>query len=84
MRFYMKGLWDLVCRYKTVFSDVWKIRHTLDAPVREKDEYAFLPAHLELIETPVSRRSHFVVWSILLFELYLFSYLFLGKLKWFQ
>ncbi len=36
MRFYMKGLWDLVCRYKTVFSDVWKIRHTLDAPVREK------------------------------------------------
>ncbi|EES6046215.1 hemolysin activation protein, partial [Escherichia coli] len=26
MRFYMKGLWDLVCRYKTVFSDVWKIR----------------------------------------------------------
>ncbi|EOP8635926.1 hemolysin activation protein, partial [Escherichia coli] len=24
MRFYMKGLWDLVCRYKTVFSDVWK------------------------------------------------------------
>ncbi|EEX9366345.1 hemolysin activation protein, partial [Escherichia coli] len=35
MRFYMKGLWDLVCRYKTVFSDVWKIRHTLDAPVRE-------------------------------------------------
>ncbi|EIO23860.1 hypothetical protein ECPA32_5786, partial [Escherichia coli PA32] len=22
MRFYMKGLWDLVCRYKTVFSDV--------------------------------------------------------------
>ncbi|EFM7043241.1 hemolysin activation protein, partial [Escherichia coli] len=25
MRFYMKGLWDLVCRYKTVFSDVWKI-----------------------------------------------------------
>ncbi|HFS4511683.1 TPA: hypothetical protein ACHY6Y_005069, partial [Escherichia coli] len=53
MRFYMKGLWDLVCRYKTVFSDIWKIRHTLDAPVREKDEYAFLPAHLELIETPV-------------------------------
>ncbi|EOL1167829.1 hemolysin activation protein, partial [Escherichia coli] len=27
MRFYMKGLWDLICRYKTVFSDVWKIRH---------------------------------------------------------
>ncbi|EFI6908962.1 hemolysin activation protein, partial [Escherichia coli] len=25
MRFYMKGLWDLICRYKTVFSDVWKI-----------------------------------------------------------
>ncbi|EIH6654723.1 HlyD family type I secretion periplasmic adaptor subunit, partial [Escherichia coli] len=55
MRFYMKSLWDLICRYKAVFSDVWKIRHTLDAPVREKDEYAFLPAHLELIETPVSR-----------------------------
>ncbi|HBC1810436.1 TPA: hemolysin activation protein, partial [Escherichia coli] len=26
MRFYMKGLWDLICRYKTVFYDVWKIR----------------------------------------------------------
>ena len=81
MRFYMKGLWDLVCRYKTVFSDVWKIRHTLDAPVREKDEYAFLPAHLELIETPVSRRSHFVVWSILLFVIISLLLSVLGKVE---
>ncbi|EFG0129527.1 enterohemolysin T1SS ABC transporter subunit EhxD, partial [Escherichia coli] len=74
-------LWDLVCRYKTVFSDVWKIRHTLDAPVREKDEYAFLPAHLELIETPVSRRSHFVVWSILLFVIISLLLSVLGKVE---
>ncbi len=54
----------------------------LTLPVREKDEYAFLPAHLELIETPVSRRSHFVIWSILLFVIIsLFLLSVLGKVR---
>lgn len=37
----------------------------LDTPVREKDENEFLPAHLELIETPVSRRSRLVAYFIM-------------------
>lgn len=40
-------------RYFDVFKQVWSIRHTLDSPPRTKDELAFLPAHLELVETPV-------------------------------
>lgn len=52
-------------RYKLVWSETWKIRKQLDTPVREKDENEFLPAHLELIETPVSRRPRLVAYFIM-------------------
>ncbi len=44
----------LFSRYWHVFVNVWAVRDKLDPPKRKKDELAFLPAHLELIETPVS------------------------------
>ena len=34
------------------FCEVWKIRKTLDTPIREENEYDFLPAHLELMKSP--------------------------------
>ncbi|HEY0940277.1 MAG TPA: HlyD family type I secretion periplasmic adaptor subunit [Steroidobacter sp.] len=41
-------------RYADAFRSAWSMRETLDPPNRSGDELAFLPAHLELIETPVS------------------------------
>ncbi len=45
---------DLLRRYGTVFRHVWKDRRQLDAPHRLPHEAQFLPAALELQETPVS------------------------------
>lgn len=49
----LQALKDLLQRYKAVFEAAWSIRDQLDGPTRKEDELAFLPAHLELAETPV-------------------------------
>jgi hemolysin D len=41
-------------RYLRVFRVAWGSRRQFDPPLRSADEIAFLPAHLELVETPVS------------------------------
>ncbi|TOG57498.1 hemolysin secretion D, plasmid domain protein, partial [Vibrio parahaemolyticus] len=43
MKTWFMGLYAFLLRYKIVWSETWKIRHQLDAPVREKDENEFLP-----------------------------------------
>ena len=67
MKTWLLALYDVLSRYKNVWNETWKIRKQLDSPVREKDENEFLPAHLELIETPVSNAPRFVSYSIMLF-----------------
>ncbi len=54
MRHVVGAAHDFASRYGSVFKAVWSIRNTLDPPKRTQDELAFLPAHLELTETPVS------------------------------
>lgn len=41
-------------RYRQAFGAAWKIRGRLDPPKRTVDELAFLPAQLELVESPAS------------------------------
>ncbi len=65
MKTWLMGFSEFLLRYKLVWSETWKIRKQLDTPVREKDENEFLPAHLELIETPVSRRPRLVAYFIM-------------------
>ncbi|MGI4813662.1 MAG: HlyD family type I secretion periplasmic adaptor subunit [Janthinobacterium lividum] len=48
----MQALGDLLRRYGSVFRTAWSIRHQLDTETRQSHELAFLPANLELIETP--------------------------------
>lgn len=67
MKTWLMGLYEFFQRYKTVWSEIWKIRHQLDTPDREKDENEFLPAHLELIETPVSKKPRLIAYLIMLF-----------------
>ena len=54
MRHVLQGVEDFLRRYATIFRAVWSDRKSLDSPSRTQDEIAFLPAHLELTETPVS------------------------------
>ncbi|MBN3855825.1 HlyD family type I secretion periplasmic adaptor subunit [Paraburkholderia sp. Ac-20340] len=44
---------DLVRRYSTIWREVWHIRAQLERPARDAEQLAFLPAELELVETPV-------------------------------
>ncbi|CAD6520044.1 Leukotoxin export protein LtxD [Paraburkholderia hiiakae] len=44
---------DLVKRYAAVWREVWQIRAHLEHPTRDAEQLAFLPAELELVETPV-------------------------------
>jgi hemolysin D len=58
---------DLLQRYAQVFRSVWKIRHELASPQRQRQELEFLPAHLELAETPVHPAPKWAARLILLF-----------------
>lgn len=54
----MKHVWEgakeFLGRYRQAFGAAWKIRDLLDPPKRTEDELAFLPAQLELVESPTS------------------------------
>jgi len=43
---------DLFTRYWAVFRQSWRVRRELDQKQRLPEETAFLPAHLEIVETP--------------------------------
>lgn len=45
---------DFLARYARIFKAAWNIRGQLEPVQRTPDELAFLPAHLELTDTPVS------------------------------
>ena len=47
-----QALCDLLERYATVWRTVWTMRQQLERPSRDADQLAFLPAELELVETP--------------------------------
>lgn len=54
MKHMLQGWRDFLSRYLHVFRAAWSIRAQLEPPHRTTDERTFLPAHLELTETPVS------------------------------
>ncbi|WP_240127040.1 HlyD family type I secretion periplasmic adaptor subunit [Thermomonas alba] len=58
---------EFLGRYTEVFKAAWSIRATLDPPKRSEDELAFLPAHLELTDTPVSPASRWIMRAIMAF-----------------
>jgi hemolysin D len=66
---HLQATLDLLKRYATIFSNVWKIRKDLDPPHRLPHEAQFLPAALELQETPVSPAPRIVAWLLMSFAL---------------
>lgn len=60
---------DLLKRYAAVFRHAWRERKALDPQPRLPHEAQFLPAALELQETPVSPAPRIAMWLILCFAL---------------
>ncbi|KLD73252.1 hemolysin secretion protein D, partial [Xanthomonas hyacinthi DSM 19077] len=48
-------------RYRQAFVAAWNIRDQLDPPQRTEDELAFLPAQLELVESPTSPTARWTI-----------------------
>jgi hemolysin D len=65
----LQAFYDLLKRYAAILGHVWKIRKELDPPHRLPQEAQFLPAALELQETPVSPAPRIVAWLLMAFAL---------------
>jgi hemolysin D len=65
----MMGKWsaigDVLRRYGQVFRAAWAERRALEPIHRTREELAFLPAHLELAETPLSPAPRVSLWVII-------------------
>lgn len=71
---------EFLQRYITVWRNVWAVRAQLDPPKRDDDERAFLPAHLELTETPLSAAPKWAARLIILFALLALAWALIGKM----
>ena len=49
----LHALRELCGRYAQVLGEAWDARRELESPPRPADEMEFLPAHLEIVDTPV-------------------------------
>ena len=57
---------DLFSRYGRIWRQAWGQRRELDAPERTSDELAFLPANLELADTPAHPAARWAIRVIIL------------------
>lgn len=65
----LQAFGDLIARYATIFRHVWKERKNLDPHPRLPHEAEFLPAALELQESPVSPAPRITMWLLIAFAL---------------
>lgn len=63
----LRAFADLLGRYATIFRHVWRERKSLDPQPRLPHEAQFLPAALELQETPVSPAPRVAMWLLIAF-----------------
>lgn len=56
---------SLLEKYRTVFREAWSERERLTPEKRLQSELEFLPAALELVETPPSHTARWVLWGTL-------------------
>ena len=74
------AVFDLLKRYRAVFSFAWRNRKSLEPPERLPFEAQFLPAALELQDTPVSPAPRIVMWLIIAFAVLVLLWSILGKI----
>lgn len=69
MKLQLQAAQDLLKRYGAILRHVWRERKNLDSPPRLPHEAQFLPAALELQETPVSPAPRIALWLLMAFAL---------------
>jgi len=62
----LSALSELLQRYAQIWREAWKVRHEMEPPKRLPHELAFLPAHLELQDTPVSAAPRWTLRMLML------------------
>lgn len=72
---------DLVDRYRQAFRAAWAVRRELDTPQREAHELDFLPAHLELTESPVHPAPRWAMRLIVIFAILVFLWAVFGRVE---
>ncbi|KVP93298.1 HlyD family type I secretion periplasmic adaptor subunit [Burkholderia ubonensis] len=70
----------LLERYAAVFRESWKIRRMLDGEPKLAYERAFLPAHLELVESPVHPLPMWTMRIIVILGVLIVGVVLVGKL----
>ncbi len=80
MRLAIEALKAFSGKYLAVFKAAWQVREQLDPLPRSQDELAFLPAHLELVETPVNPLPKYTVRIIIVIFLVALLWACIGKL----
>lgn len=81
MRDWLNNFFDLWLRYKKAFYETWAIRKQLEIQERMQDEREFLPAHLELIETPTSVAPKLVMRIIMAFAVIALLWAIIGQVE---
>lgn len=77
---FMQAFKDFLARYIAVWRDVWLIRDQLNPPKRSAEELAFLPAHLELTDTPISVLPKWIVRFIVVFTIFSLMWSWFGQI----
>jgi len=80
MRLQLAAWKDLLKRYAKIWKALWQQRERLDSPERNDIEREFLPAALELEETPVSPAPRIAMWIISGFAVFAVAWACLGQL----
>jgi hemolysin D len=80
MRLHIAVWKDLIRRYVKIWQAVWKQRNLLEFIERNSDERAFLPAALELEETPVSPLPRVAMGIIVSFAIIALAWAIFGRL----
>ncbi len=65
MKEWLSELYRLARTYICVIKEAWMLRNNTQTIKRRQDEYDFMPAHLELIERPVSPAPRVVAFVIM-------------------
>lgn len=78
--FEIAALGALAGRYAAVFRQSWRVRRELDTRSRPPEELAFLPAHLEIVETPVHPAPRWAARIVALLGLCVFGLAIFGRL----
>ncbi|WP_025804860.1 HlyD family type I secretion periplasmic adaptor subunit [Pseudomonas chlororaphis] len=72
---------SLLQRYRDAWQQAWRQRKSMDSVQRLPHEAQFLPAALELQDTPVHPAPRIFVWSILGFAVLALLWAFIGKIE---